>query len=232
MAAIEVIYGESGWFRLTVPTMAVSPTTEISAITNKYDFLECIKCTPTFLAPASVADTETKYHTTTVANGNRLSLEDRSKNYNAYDGSEISEDTTASTYESVEVSVTATLTNFDALVDAFKAGSCVFGQWELGKVPSTGAVAEYHYIFGNITDLKVNQSAGPSTIDFTITGNTFGANSSYTLGSGVDYTDFNSTCTGAGATVTPLNDGSARTITAITTGDFTATMGIGKILRK
>ena len=229
MSAIEVIYGESGFIRLNTPTVVGGALT---AMGTNIDVTTAISATPAFIAPASATTTDTTYVETTVANGNKLAIEDKSKSYLVKDGTETPTGGTAAAYGSLECSGTLTYAQVTAIKTAFEAGSPIFAIGEFGKIPSTGAPAAFVHIFGHISAFTVAPAQGPSTYNWTITGSTFGSGEKYTLDAGFDYTDYNTACTGGSNTITPLNDGSARTISAIATGDFTDTIGKGKVLLK
>jgi hypothetical protein len=235
MAVIDVLYGESPWVRMVKCNMDGTLTTQINSLANKVDFLEAVKATPNFIPPAS-STTDTKYHEMTIANGNKLSKLSSAKNYNAKDSTVISA-TSGSTYESIDFTVMADSAGYAGLVANFRAGTPIFVSCESGKLPSTGLPYEYLYLFGNISALTVNPSAGPNTYDFTVTGTTFGTGDEYTVKEqspptpDVVVASYNAKGTGAGNTVTVLNDGAVRTVPDLTSGEWT-TLGNGKIARK
>jgi hypothetical protein len=225
--AIEVLYGESGWTRFIPVTC---PVAEITALGTAIDLLTVVKATPKFAAPTS-ATTEAAWKTTAAANGNEISVPDLSVNYDVDTGVAVA-GTGADAYESLECSVTASGTEYDVLLDEYTTGRPVFAICESGKIPTYGKPYEYLYIFGNITAFKVNQAAGANTIDFTITGSTFKTGGKYTLSGNTAYDDFDTAYTGSGNTITPTNDGTARTITALASDtNYTDILGFGKFTR-
>ncbi len=232
MAAIPIIYGESSWLRTVITTLGCTPVeTLITAIGTKYDFTMAVKATPTFAAAAAASTTD-KWHTTDGSNGNQYSVPDNSKNYNIIDGEEISEDTNAATTDKMDCSVFLTPAQRSAFITAYQDGVPVIVSREIGKDGNTGVAAGYEYLLGIISDLKDNPQKGPGTMDFTITGKVVGTGGSFTIAADVDEVDYNAIATGSGNTITPHNDGTARTITALTSGDWDDTILAGKIVIK
>lgn len=221
MSAIELLFGESSFLRLL-------PTTEtngkITDFGTKQDFLASVKVNSSWPAPASTADVQ--WFTTTGANNNRYSVPDKSKNYNAMDGTVISEASGESVYK-FDCEVTVTKTQRNALVEAYQKGEPIFGIKEMGKSTTTGECVGYEYILGRITELTENQNAGPTTIAFTISSSKTIAFPAVTP---KDHTDFNTECTGVSNKLTPVNE-PEHTITALTTQDWDRLI-IGEIVYK
>ena len=236
MAAIEVLYGEPSWLRLVPGTFTTDSTSEVSAIGPKYDFLRAIKASPTFVG-AATSDTKTKYFTTDIANGNKLSTNDNSKNVNVFTGETINEDSASGEYPKLECSVVVTPAQRAKLVEWYENGNLVIGSREIGKNSLTGLPAGYEYLAGSISELKENVQKGPSTMDFSIIGKKIGAGGTFTIKETVPGTsdvvvdDYNDLATGATNTITPHEDGSARTIIDLTSDDWTKLL-TGKIVSK
>lgn len=238
MATIELIYGESGWLRLVPCIMDSTTKTQINSLGTKVDFTYAVKSTPTFTPPASATTAGTKYLETSIANNNKVAVVDNGKSYLLATGEEIStESSNTSSTDKIECTVTSSKTLLDSVVTAYRAGTPLFVIREVGKSPTTGTAAAYDYLFGTISEYKENPAAGPLTFDFTITAKKIGAGLDFTIKEttpgtpDVDESDFNTAATGASNTITPVNDGTARTITAITTTDW-SDLKAGKIVRK
>lgn len=236
MAAIEVLYGESSWLRLVPGTFSSGSTTEVSALSTKIDFLRAIKVSPTFVG-ASTAESKTKYHTTEIANGNKLSVNDNSKNVNVFTGETINEDSSSGEFAKLECSVIVTPSTRFKLIELYESGALVIGSREIGKNSLTGLPAGYEYLLGSISELKDNPQKGPSSVDFSIIGKSVGAGGSFTIKettpgtADVDQTDYNGSATGGSNTITPHEDGTARTIIDLTSDDWTKLLS-GKIVVK
>jgi hypothetical protein len=215
MATIEALYNEPSWLRITPVALTSGSLTELASFGTKIDFDKAKKVTPTHVGAAAATATETAYAETEGANGNKYSVVDNGRNFNVITGAEISDDTNSSTTASSECEVFWTPTQRVSIIDIFANGTPVIGTREIGKNSTTQLPAGYEHILGNISELKENPVAGPHTCTFNIVGK-----DSYTAGAGVTYTTFNTAITGSSNTITPHNDGTARTIPAITSGDL------------
>lgn len=231
MAAIATLYAESPWLRV-VPLTASSGV--ISAVGTKEDFTKALKSTPNFVG-AALSSASAKWHTTEIANGNKMSVPDNSANYNVMDGTTISEDSNASTTGKIDCSVLVTAAQRLKLIGWFEDGTPVIVSREIGKDSTTGLAAGYEYILGIVTDLKDSPQKGPSYMDFSITGKVVGAGGTFTIQEtvpgtpDVDESDYNAVATGGSNTITPHNDGAARTITALDSTDWTRLL-TGKVV--
>lgn len=213
--AKALIYGESSWLRCAPCTMTLK---EITAIGTLLDFTFAIKVVPTHTGAAEAAESKAAWHTTEIANGNKCSVPDNSNNTNILTDETISEDGASAVYGKFDASVLASPAQRLTLIDMFDNGTPGFWFRETGKdAGNSGAIAGYEVIFGVISDLKENQAKGPSSFDIAISGKTIGETANYQLGTDVDMADVNTAATGATHTITPHNDGSARTIPALQT---------------
>lgn len=231
MAGIPVIYGEASWLRLVIPTMSASPNDkEIASYGAPDDIIHAIKASRTFVG-ATISTSSAKYHSTDIANGNKLSVPDVSFNRNAVDGSTISDDNADTSMPKFECSAVLTSALRTKIIAAFEAGVPVFATREVGKIADTGNSAGNETIFGLITDLKENPGKGPSTYDFTITANKFGSGQTFTLKATTgEMAAFNTASRGASKTLTPYV-GSAITFLELTDEDWT-NLGLGKVITK
>lgn len=224
MAAIAVLYAESSWLRLCLLITTMSSKV-ITAVGSNVDFVAAIKVTPTHAGFA--APTKAKWFTKGLANGNNYAVPDYSVTVNPITGDEV--DTAATSVGSLACSVTASPSLRDILIGLFESGAPVVAIREIGKDASTQKVAGYEYLIGPVTNLKENPDKGPSNYDFDIAGVVIadvGGNFSIATSGGslatpdVDETDVNAVATGPSNKITPLKDGAARTIEAITSGDW------------
>lgn len=225
MSAIAVTFGESSWLRLVPLTVPDMNTKVITAVGTKLDFTSAIKVAPTHAGAA--AATKAKWFTTQLANGNNFAIPDNSVSVNPITGAEVDTQGSAATTGSHSCSVTYSPTDRTTLIGLFESGKPAISIREIGKNATTGVCAGYELVLGQLTNLKENPQKGPSNMDFDITGVVVGSGGSFSIKEttpgtpDVDETDFNAVATGSGNTITPLKDGAARTIIALTSGDWT-----------
>jgi hypothetical protein len=226
MAALPVLYGESTFLRV-VPTTVTDG--KISALGTKIDFVRIVNVKPGFAsANATAGDT---YFTTEGSNNNRYSRPDNSKNYNILSGEVIAEDSGNDAQDKFDCEIFVSPAQRKTLIEAYKAGTPVFGIRDIGKAATTAACAGYEYILGKITDLVDGPERSASKLSFSITGNSSLLITETVPGTpDVEFADFNTAATGSGNKITPDNE-SELTITAIDSTDWTSII-VGKIVTK
>jgi hypothetical protein len=227
MAAIPLIYGEPSWLRIVPGVLASGEKTIIASLGSKSDFTAAVKVAPTV---PNLTSTSEKWHTSDIANGNKLSIPDVSKNYNILSGAEIA-DEGGDNSSKFECEVTCTPAQRALLYSWAENGTPIIASREIGKNSSTQAVAGYEYIIGQIADLKENPDKSAHKYSFSVVGkSTFTIKQTSPPTPDFDEDDYNTIATGSGNTITPLGE-SARTILALTSDDW-ARLFTGKIVSK
>ncbi|MBX3044914.1 MAG: hypothetical protein KIT33_09820 [Candidatus Kapabacteria bacterium] len=225
MANIDLLYADSTFLRLV-------PCTEtdgkITGLGTKMDFLSIVSVKPTFMSPN--ASTSEAYFTSEGANNNRYSTLDKSKNYNIRTGDVIADDSSGDASERFECEVFLTATQRKSIIDLFTAGTPVFAISDIGKKTLDEAPAGFEYVLGKITDLQDSRERSASKLSFSVTASKAIEINLTAEVPDIDETDLNAVATGAGNTITPVNE-SAKTVTALTSGDWTNLVA-GKIVIK
>ena len=220
MTAEPAMYGESSWFRILSLTTDMA-TKIVSALGTKLDFTKAIKVAPTHVGYAAT-DTKAKWFITNIANGNGIAVPDNSSTINVLDSSVVDTSGSAALFPVFSCSVAYQPSDRTTLLSLFLSGAPVIGIREIGRWSSDGAPAGNEFIVGTIANLKENQQKGPNNMDFDISGCKIGTGGKFTLTGTTPptFTSFNAAATGSGNTITPLLDGAARTIIALTTTDW------------
>ena len=225
MAAIELLFGESTFIRLVPTTLTEG---KISGLGTKIDFPRIVSAKST---PASSgADSSTQYHTTDASNGNRYSRIDKSKNYNIISGEVIVDDGGGDSKPKIECEILVTPAQRKQIWDLYNDGTPVLASRDIGKSPTTDAIAGFDYICGKITDLSDSPERGPSKLSFSIAASD--AVEFKTTAEALDVTeaDYNAIATGASNTIQPDNEPEV-TILALAAGDWSDIV-VGKLVQK
>ena len=225
MAAIDVVYGESGFNRL-LPLTVADGATLITGLGTLIDFNNAVKVAPSHAGYAGSAS-KTKYFTTKIHNGNDFSIVDNSKSYDPTTGLVVDTSGSTSNTSKHSCSVTYTPAQRNALITLNLNGKPVISIRETGIDAATGLVAGYEYLIGTVQNLKENNAAGVSTLDYDVVGCVIGPNGSFQLdcatstpwASLVTFATINTAAAGGSHTITLVN-GTVRTITSLVTGDF------------